>query len=850
MKIRLMQGQFYVFISAFILIFANDVQGQTTFWTETFGTGCNQGQAALNFVTSNGQWTQAATGPNDAEANEWFISATENGYQAGICSDGCDDTPGLINRSLHVGNVPGSPASAFICPSGDCGALYDAGIGFGNVETHKRIESPTINCTGYTSVEVNMLYIHGGDADDYGAIDYFDGTSWSQLTIPIQTNTCATGSIGIWSALSFPLPSSADNNPNIKVGFQWINNDDGFGTDPSFAVDSITITGLGSTSVVGASFNSDSTSACIGSLITYSDLSTGNPTNWQWTFQGGTPATSTAQNPTVTYAAAGMYDVTLVAYNASDSDTVVVNDYITIINCTSSSAPDAQFTASDTTLCTGQCIAFTDNSTNSPSNWLWSFPGATPTTSSLQNPTNICYNTPGTYTVTLGVANASGADSIVKTNYITVANCPAPVAVFSATDTTLCIGDCIAFTDQSTGNPSTWSWQFNGATPNSSSVQNPTGICYNTAGSYTVRLIVSNASGSDTVIYTALVDVASCTGPQANFAATSTNVCAGQCIGFVNQSSGATSYQWTFQGGTPATSTSANPSTVCYATAGTYDVQLIAFNGPNRDTLLLTDYITVTNCPVPNADFTTSIAGPICRNTCIDFFDASTNIPTSWTWYFPGATPDSSHLQNPTNICYGDEGLYDVILIATNAFGTDTLIRYSYIEVRGIPGASINDDTTMFWGNSYQLIGGGGIDYVWTPAYGLDDDSIQNPVATPLQTTTYTVTISDALGCTSERQVTVTILQKNNVFIPTAFNPDGNPDNQFFTILGNNIFSSRLTIYDRWGEFIFESTNRFSGWDGTYKGEKLNQGIYTYVATIVYNDGKTQTLSGSVALIR
>ncbi|ASS48972.1 MAG: hypothetical protein A3D31_05440 [Candidatus Fluviicola riflensis] len=75
----------------------------------------------------------------------------------------------------------------------------------------------------------------------------------------------------------------------------------------------------------------------------------------------------------------------------------------------------------------------------------------------------------------------------------------APTAGFSISDNTICVGDCIDFTDLSTNSPTSWEWEFPATSPNSSTVQNPTGICYTAPGAYTATLIATNANGSDTI---------------------------------------------------------------------------------------------------------------------------------------------------------------------------------------------------------------------------------------------------------------------------------------------------------------------------------------------------------------
>lgn len=92
-----------------------------------------------------------------------------------------------------------------------------------------------------------------------------------------------------------------------------------------------------------------------------------------------------------------------------------------------------------------------------------------------------------------------------------------PVAAFSVNNQLICVSDCIDFTDISTGSPATWQWSFAGAVPATSTIQNPTNVCYSTPGIYDVELIVSNANGSDTILQQAFITVNGCFIPQAAF---------------------------------------------------------------------------------------------------------------------------------------------------------------------------------------------------------------------------------------------------------------------------------------------------------------------------------------------
>lgn len=224
------------------------------FWTEDFGTGCNQGQLASAYTGTNGAWTIASTGTNDPYANTFYVGAQEAGNAVGTCGTGC---VGTVDATLHVGNV----AISAIGLAADGGASYVSGGACGVgicVITNKRAESPLINCSGKTSITISYAYMENGATtlDDAGMWYSSDGgTTWSLLNNMAKTPLGACSPQGTWTAYSFALPASANNNSNVKIGFNWTNNDDGAGTDPSFAVDDITLStpSLGIADASGAS---------------------------------------------------------------------------------------------------------------------------------------------------------------------------------------------------------------------------------------------------------------------------------------------------------------------------------------------------------------------------------------------------------------------------------------------------------------------------------------------------------------------------------------------------------------------------------------------------------------------
>jgi len=171
-------------------------------------------------------------------------------------------------------------------------------------------------------------------------------------------------------------------------------------------------------STLVADFTAFPTSGTVPFTVNFTDLSTGNPTSWSWDF--GDTGTSPQQNPSHTYTVAGTYTVSLTVTNASGSDTETKVDYI---SGPPPLPPVAEFSADTTTVSAGDSVTFTDESTNIPISWDWTFEGGTPGTSTAQNPV-VQYNTAGTFTVTLIAANAYGSDTETKVDYITVAAVP------------------------------------------------------------------------------------------------------------------------------------------------------------------------------------------------------------------------------------------------------------------------------------------------------------------------------------------------------------------------------------------------------------------------------------------
>ncbi len=352
-----------------------------------------------------------------------------------------------------------------------------------------------------------------------------------------------------------------------------------------------------------------------------------------------------------------------------------------------------------------------------------------------------------------------------------------PVAAFTG-DTSTCPGTCVDFTSLST-NATTFLWEFPGAVPSTSILQNPTNICYSLPGSYDVTLIASNGVGSDTIVMNNFVTVTS--APIPNITQSNDTL----------YSSAGNSYQW-YTGGNPI-----NGATDDFYVPSTEDFYSVVITDANGCTAADTIFFSLS----PQTSFATSDT-TICQKFCMDFFDQSGNNPTTWQWSFPGGVPSSSNQQNPTQICYNNPGVYDVTLITTNSFGSDTLVLTGYITVYSTPAfptiTVTGDVLTSSYASSYQ----------WQ-FNSADIPGATNQSYTATQTGYYTVIITDENGCVSSTTVFVEVTGIESIGNDLGFSVYPNPSNGDFIVVFSEPKSSEpisLNLVNELGQTLFSFT--------------------------------------------
>ncbi len=225
----------------------------------------------------------------------------------------------------------------------------------------------------------------------------------------------------------------------------------------------------------------------------------------------------------------------------------------------------------------------------------------------------------------------------------------------------------------------------------------------------------------------------------------------------------------------------------------------------------------------------------------------------SYNWYNSDFTQPSgftcTNCDTP-NVTPG-LGQHDYSVIIADYYKCSDTLNAS-IYVNDTPATVVlNNDTTIFYGQSIQLFAEGATHYIWSPAASLNNHRIPSPVASPQQTTWYVASGYTAAGCSNKDSVLVKVIVNENAFIPNAFSPNGDGVNDVFRI--GNLIQQRImafSIFDRWGEEVYKAGINENGWDGTYRGRQMPLGTYYYYIQLALPDGSMKTYRGDLTLIR
>ncbi|MCC5922689.1 MAG: gliding motility-associated C-terminal domain-containing protein [Crocinitomicaceae bacterium] len=293
----------------------------------------------------------------------------------------------------------------------------------------------------------------------------------------------------------------------------------------------------------------------------------------------------------------------------------------------------------------------------------------------------------------------------------------------------------------------------------------------------------------------------------------------------------------------------------------TYNWAPTGGNTPNANNLSPGQYtFTVTDAAgcVITQTFTINAASEILVQTDVENTFCSTqsgaiNLSVSggaggfnYTW-----TPNVSNSNSAQNL---DAGNYSFTITDQNGC---TFSGSENVQQEGSLNVSINpNNITIFDGDEANLIttvapSGGNLTFDWFPPFNLSCTDCPNPIATPSNDIVYQVIVTDENGCSGSDTTFIQVLQPCvPVAFPNIFSPNGDGQHDTFCILGDCHTSAQLSIFNRWGERVFFSANAEECWDGTFRDQDVDAGVFVY--RLIYIDANNQehTISGNVTVVR
>jgi gliding motility-associated-like protein len=759
-------------------------------------------------------WSASAGATPPAAANVTVTPTTTTTYTvlsgSGTCTASAVAT---VSLSIPIATTV-TPAQSSIC-SGQSQTLTASGAGpFTWIASNgpNPISSATIVVT--PTITTTYTVIEGSGTCSSSAIVSVTIVNTPTMTIsPTNTIICngqsaslsVIGSAGpfAWTASSGanPPPTGAVNvTPTITTTYTVLS---GIGTCTSLAAASVSVS-----PAITVSITPSNTIICNGSSAS---LSASGATSYTW-FPSLSNSVTLVVSPTSTsiYSVVGTNGVCVNSATA----TVNVTSVATSVN---SSSPFYCIGASPVNLTASGATTYSWSPANNLNSTLGAVVTATPLASIVYSVTGTTGNCSSTQTIAISVPPQTAITSTTSNSIICVGAITPTLTAFGA---------------------STYTW-LPFSTSSASLTVNPT-----ITTSYTV--LGQTSAGCLTLPSIVTVSVLPTINP--TLSASSSTLCLTKTVSIIaNPTTSGLTYSWqpasAILGASNTFSIIAQPTTtsvVIYTVTisngfclGTNTVQLQAFVAPDAN------FITLNN-------------DTICVGGCVTFSSTSTgSLPMTYSWLYEGGVGTSSVGATP-EACYPSAGNFSVTLIASNGCSADTTVKSNFITVYDMPIIVAYGDTTINIGESTEIFVTGGLSYYWYP----NNSSIacitcSNTTVQPTVSTNYIVVGSNSQYCQAQDTVKIIVdVNCGDFFIPNVFSPNDDGLNDFINVHGRCITTYNLQIFSRWGEKVFETSNLENSWDGTYKGKKMDTGVFVYKADGVSIDGKSFKFKGNITLIR
>ena len=578
-----------------------------------------------------------------------------------------------------------------------------------------------------------------------------------------------------------------------------------------------------------AEFTSSVLQGCEDLTVTLQNTSS-QLDSYLWDFGNG-DTSSVIFNPIVTFTNPGVYDINLYVTDSVCLITDTAQIQITVLDSIFLNLNDT------ISLCSSPPYLLTAQTNGTATQFIWSAsPSLIPMLNNNIQDSSILISQNGWYYCQVG----NGFCNIFDSVYVAF---DTPLqAAFSVSDT---IG-CVPLTVQIENNSTTTSfflWDFGNGTQDSLTFEPQ--ITYTQPGTYQVSLQVSDVlcQGSATYILQIVVGpTISVQAPTDLFLCSSVDT---TISAVTNGSFNSIIWSSNFQFTDTLNVLGTNELYLDDPQNGFYYVQVAS------DYCVSTDSVQVT---IQAQDL--NLNGPL--NSCIGTpFNLELNLdfsPQQIIWSPDNIIVDGQGQTNPNISLNQAQYIYVTVLSPQNCLLQDSL----FVNVSSLNPSSViatADPLVILPNSSTQLFGqpSGTYTYTWSPNSNLSAANIQNPTAVLAETTIFTLTVNDGLCFGSDTvliKVYDSICQKPFVYIPNAFSPNKDGNNDKLYVRGQYIYEFVFRVYDRWGELVWETTKIDEGWDGTFRGKLLDPDVYDYYLKVTCVGGLQNIIKGNITLIR
>lgn len=804
------------------VITVNVISTPTAAITPSFSTICSGQSVGLTAASStNGPyiWT-ANSGANPPGAANVTVTPSATTTYTVLSGTGTCTATAIATVSISATpSISITPSNPTVCPGSSVGLSSSGNAPFVWTASSGTNPPSAANVTVTPSSTTSYTVLSGSGTCTASAVTTVSVTPPLSITItPSISTICVGQSVGLsttgagpftWSATSGTNPASAANvtvTPSSSTTYTVLS---GTGTCTASSVATVSISTTPTISITPSN-----TTICPGSSVV---LNSSGSAPFVWTASSGTNPPSSA-SVTVTPSSTTTYTV----LSGSGTCTATTSSTITV-------TPPASITITPSlsTICVGQTVTLTAS-------------GAGPFVWTASNGTN----PPAAGTVTVSPTSTtsytvlSGTGTCTSTAIASISISTTPSISITPSSTVICNGQSTTLSVVGSSGPFLW---------NASSGTNPSPAVTVTVSPLTLTTYsVLSGTGTCTASAVATVSVV----PVINIAltASSSTVCLTNTTTISAVAATGLTYTWqpvsAIQGATNTSSIIALPSTTATVI---YTVTI------SNSICAATNTIQLLVRTPPIGNFKTLNNDTICTGGCVTFSSTTTgSSPISHKWYYQSGIGTSSVGATP-EACYPSAGNFSVTLIVSNNCGIDTSVKANYITVFDFPVLIVKGDTTIKIGDQAEVYASGGLSYSWSPNVNgsIICSTCASTIVQPTLTTQYIVVASNSKYCRVQDTVTVIVdVNCGDFFIPNVFSPNGDGLNDVINVHGRCISTFNLQIYSRWGEKVFETSTQSDSWDGTFRGQKLDTGVFVYKADGVSIDGQSFNLKGNITLIR